>query len=380
MRVLYISHFFVSSLYQRKLIWLSKMPNLTVAGVTPKTWVDEGMVHNFELPSENCIRIFTIRSYLTGNGSLYFLSPVSLFKIFKMFKPDIIHVDEEPWSLCMLQVLFARGIICQQAKLIFDTSENIPKPIPFPFSIIQQWTFQSACYATAINSEAKIVLKQKGFHGPIKVVGHGVDPKFFFPDTNKQKYRRMLELSSDDYCIGYVGILTRRKGVQILLNAFARLRIPNSKLILVGSGPLENEIKQRIRTDPRLKGRVILVGSVPHVRIPDYLRCLDVLVLPSLTTPNWKEQFGRVLIEAMACGVPVIGSNSGGIPEVINDAGLIFSEGNDEELTNLLIRVFTDRELRNELIHKGLQRVSEKYTWEKIAQELYNIYAEILHC
>jgi glycosyltransferase involved in cell wall biosynthesis len=264
--------------------------------------------------------------------------------------------------------------------LIFDTSENIPKAIPFPFSIIQQWAFKSACYATAINSEAKIILKQKRFHRPIKVVGHGVDPKFFFPDTNKQKYRRMLELSSDDYCIGYVGILTRRKGVQILLNAFARLRIPNSKLILVGSGPLENEIKQRIRTDPRLKGRVILVGSVPHVRIPDYLRCLDVLVLPSLTTPNWKEQFGRVLIEAMACGVPVIGSNSGGIPEVINDAGLIFSEGNDEELTNLLIRVFTDRELRNELIHKGLQRVSEKYTWEKIAQELYNIYAEILHC
>ncbi len=105
---------------------------------------------------------------------------------------------------------------------------------------------------------------------------------------------------------------------------------------------------------------------------------LDVLVLPSLTRPNWKEQFGRVLIEAMACGVPVIGSSSGEIPYVIGDAGLIAAEGNVAALRASLQRLAGDRALRTELAARGRRRVLERFTHEHVARQTMTVYREIL--
>jgi len=378
MRILYISHFFTSRLYRKKLSWLSKLQDVEIAGVTPNMWKDEGIVHIFQPSSGDNVPVFSTRGYFVGDGSLFFLSAFELFRIAQRFKPDIIHIDEEPWSICMLQTLILRRIACPKAKLLFDTSENIPKHIPVPFSLIQQWAFRSASYATAISGEARAVLRQKGFSKPVAVVGHGVEPEFAFTQGQQQEIRRMLGISPDDFCIGYAGIIAQRKGVLTLVDAFTKLAIPSAKLILIGSGPLEQQIRRYVQSHPQLQGRAILVGAIPHDRIPSYLSILDILVLPSLTTPTWKEQFGRVLIEAMVLGVPVIGSNSGGIPEVIGDAGLIFSEGDDEELASLLHALWNNENLRRELGEKGRQRVLDKYTWEKVAQELGRIYQEIL--
>src|SRR5260370_35099434 len=105
---------------------------------------------------------------------------------------------------------------------------------------------------------------------------------------------------------------------------------------------------------------------------------MDVFVLASLTRPNWKEQFGRVLVEAMACGTTVIGSRSGEIPHVIGDAGLLFQEGNVQELASCVRQLLDDPALSAQLAAKGRQRVLEHYTQERIARQMYEVYTEMM--
>ena len=113
--------------------------------------------------------------------------------------------------------------------------------------------------------------------------------------------------------------------------------------------------------------RVDFLGQRASTQMPDVYPTFDVLVLPSLTRPNWKEQFGRVLIEAMACGVPVIGSDSGEIPNVIGDAGLIFPEGDIDALRDSIASLLADPGRRARYAEAGRQRVLAEFTQAQIA-------------
>jgi glycosyltransferase involved in cell wall biosynthesis len=175
--------------------------------------------------------------------------------------------------------------------------------------------------------------------------------------------------------MGYAGRLVHEKGVHILLRAFARLN-DHSKLKILGSGPQRDSLEQLAR-DLNVRDRVEFLSWIPSTKTPDFARSLDVFVLPSLTQSNWKEQFGRALIENMACGVPVIGSTCGEIPNVIGDAGLIVKEGDDAELATALIRLRDDINLRNDLAKRGRERVLEKFTQKRIAEETVRVYREL---
>jgi glycosyltransferase involved in cell wall biosynthesis len=120
------------------------------------------------------------------------------------------------------------------------------------------------------------------------------------------------------------------------------------------------------------------VDAVQHETVPAYLNALDVLVLPSQAAPRWKEQFGHVLIEAMACGVSVVGSQSGAIPEVIGDAGLTFPPGDAAALGQALLRIGDDVSLRESLIRAGRARVMALYTHERIARANLDFFRQVL--
>jgi len=115
--------------------------------------------------------------------------------------------------------------------------------------------------------------------------------------------------------------------------------------------------------------RMVHVPAVEHDRVRDYLRAMDLLVLPSYDTPSWKEQFGHVLVEAMACSVPVVGSNAGGIPEAIGEAGLIFPARSVDALGEALRALAASSEKRRALGEAGRARVLERFTHAKIAQQ-----------
>jgi glycosyltransferase involved in cell wall biosynthesis len=176
--------------------------------------------------------------------------------------------------------------------------------------------------------------------------------------------------------VGYVGRLVEQKGVDLLLQALSGLAGVWRAYIL-GSGPEGDALKAQTR-QLGLADRVSFDPWIPSVEMPGYYRQLDALVVPSRTRPNWKEQFGRVLIEAMACGVPVVGSDSGEIPHVIGDAGLIFPEGNPQALQGALERLLKDPDLCADLARRGQERVSTHYTQAQIAGQTYQVYQSIL--
>jgi glycosyltransferase involved in cell wall biosynthesis len=148
-------------------------------------------------------------------------------------------------------------------------------------------------------------------------------------------------------------------------------------VVFIGHGPMKDELQQQaVRLG--VAERVTFKGIVPTYAIPQEMQQLDAFVLPSLTRPNWKEQFGRVLAEAMACEVPVIGSRSGEIPHVIDDAGLLFEEGNVQQLTACVRQLLDDPALYACLAAQGRRRILEHYTQERIAKQMHEVYEEIM--
>ena len=165
------------------------------------------------------------------------------------------------------------------------------------------------------------------------------------------------------------------KGLDLLLWACAGLE-GDWRLTLVGSGA-ELEALRKLASESGIADRVSLGVRLPSAEMPDFYRSLDLLVLPSRTRPNWKEQFGRVLIEAMACGVPVLGSDSGEIPHVIGGAGVVFPEGDVEALRAQLRRLMQDRAVRQGLATAGRQRVLAHYTMAEIARRTVAAYTAV---
>ena len=149
------------------------------------------------------------------------------------------------------------------------------------------------------------------------------------------------------------------------------------RLHVAGDGP-ELPALRRLAAELGIAARVHFDGPLASDQVPAYLRNLDVLVLTSRTLPNWKEQFGRVLVEAMACGVPVLGSRSGEIPHVIGDAGLIVPEEDIDAIRNGLLQLMQDDTLRSELARRGRQRVLEHFTQAQIAAETVDVYRTML--
>ena len=173
--------------------------------------------------------------------------------------------------------------------------------------------------------------------------------------------------------MGFVGRLEPVKGVEVLISAAARLSSPAS-IVIAGDGPEKGRLL-RLAAARGVQGRVSFLGQVAYAEVPGLLKALDVLVLPSVTLLPWhKEQFGRVLVEAMAAGVPVVGSSSGAIPEVIGDAGLVAPEGDAAALAAALDRLLADPALRAALVERARQRVVSQYAWPVLAARTRELY------
>jgi glycosyltransferase involved in cell wall biosynthesis len=203
-------------------------------------------------------------------------------------------------------------------------------------------------------------------------VSVGVDPAQFYrrPDPEVDAAG-----GGRPFRVGFVGRLRPEKGAHLLVDAVARLG-GDVRLDLLGWGPEEARLRAQASA-LGLGDRLTVHRALPSERVPEFLSRLDALVLPSLTAPNWKEQFGRALTEAMACEVPVIGSDSGEIARVIGDAGLLFPEGDATALTERLERLREDPALRRDLAARGLARVRTRFTPDRIARQTVDVYREV---
>jgi glycosyltransferase involved in cell wall biosynthesis len=168
--------------------------------------------------------------------------------------------------------------------------------------------------------------------------------------------------------IGYLGRLVDTKGLLVLLDAIAGLQ-ENVTLRLIGRGPLEEELKRRASAPPLL-GRVEVHPPVPYARVPDVLRDMGILVLPSLESRYWIEQFGRVLAEGMACGRPIVASRSGEIPTVLGNGGVCVDPGDASKLRDALSQLVRDPAMRARVGAAGRSRALELYDVPVVAATL----------
>ena len=290
------------------------------------------------------------------------------------FSPDILHIDEEHYSLVTYQAMRISKELA--LKSLFFTWQNINKKYPFPFSCIEKYNFKYSSIAIAGNRDAKEILRLKGYAKDIVVIPQfGVDPKVFLKNDADER-RRVFGFSSNHFVIGFLGRFVPEKGLLSLVRALPLIP-ERGILFLIGNGPLYAGILREARR-LGVSERVVIAPAVPSGNVPEILNCCDCMVLPSLTRNNWKEQFGRVLVEAMSCEVPVIGSDSGEIPNVIGDAGLIFKEGDHIALAENISLLLNNGSVCAELGQKGRARVLNRFTQLRVAEDTFRVYKTLM--
>ncbi|HVO44061.1 MAG TPA: glycosyltransferase [Aggregatilineales bacterium] len=360
MRILMISKACVVGIYQRKLEEIACLPGIDLQVVVPESWRDPAGEIRLEKAHTEGYQMAVAPLRFNGYFHLHYFP--TLPRLLRDFRPDIVHIDEEPYNLaCWHALRLARRA---GARSLFFSWQNIRRTYPPPFAWGEAWTLKHVDHAIAGTDSAAEVWRAKGYAGPITVVPQfGIDPQYFQPVSHP---------AGDPFTIGFAGRLVPEKGVDLLLRALADL--PGVwRARILGGGPERDALCAQAAA-MNLADRVEFIDPVPSTQMASFYHGLDAIVLPSRTRPNWKEQFGRVIIEAMACGVPVIGADSAAIPGVTGDAGLLFPEGDISALRDRLRQVMESPDLRADLAARGRVRVLENFTHERIARQTVAVY------
>lgn len=353
LRVLTISKPYVAETYRDKLALLDAEPDLTVGLICPTSWAGQ----RFEGDET---RFWTRRLEIAFDGRNHFHLYRGLARAVAAFAPDVVNIEEEHYSAVTWQAV--RSARAVGARCLFYTWQNIEKRYPPPFSLIERYVFAHAAVGVAGNVEAADILRRKGYPGPIPVIPQmGVDVDRFAPTRSGTESKAAFGLDPSAFWLAYVGRLVDEKGVRDLIAAMHEVGASaDIRLAIAGAGPDEAHLHELARALPA--ERIVFTGAIPSTRVPELLQAVDVICLPSHTRPNWKEQFGRVLVEAMAAEAVVLASDSGEIPNVVGDAGVIHPEGDSAEIARAIRLLHEDSSLRETLRDRGRRRVRERYT------------------
>lgn len=372
MNILVVGHTYITRIGREKWRALAAMPGVTLRIVVPTEWRDYLFTLRYADHRDDELDIRALPVLFSGKEAAHAYR--SLDMGMRGFDADILHVEEGTDALSYRQALCYRRLYAPRARTLFFTWMNFEKRLRFPFDRIERANLAQSDAAICGNADARDILRAKGFTRPIHVMPLlGLDAELFAPRDGSAL---RAELGLEGLVIGFIGRFVPEKGVLDLLEAASTLTMPFT-LLYIGGGALEGEIRQEA-SRLGLAGKLRIVTSVPHADIPRYINAMDMLVLPSYTVAHWKEQFGQVLVQAMASEVPVLGSTHAEIPNVIGDAGLTFRERDVEDLRRQLARLAASPELRRELGPAGRERVLGLYTNTVIAQRTLEVYRSLL--
>ena len=388
MKILVASHTYIVDLNCEKLKWLTKLdPEIEVTVVVPKRWRPGGVQNKIietKERTEGNFRVVPVSNFSQNNQGLLCFG-ADIIDLLREFKPQIIQVEQGSKSLGYAQLITLNRLLRLKAKNVFFTWWNLPYENKFPISLLESYNLRHTDGLIAGNTDGAEILKEKGYRGQVKVMPQlGVDENLFSPRPQTE-LASQLGISPSEFVVGFVGRFVEEKGILTLIQSLAGLTELSWKLLLLGRGPLKEKVSE-LSAELGIKDRLVLVESVPHDRVPLYINLMNALVLPSettykfktLTSVGWKEQFGHVLIEAMACRIPVVGSDSGEIPYVIGDTGLVFPEGDIEALRDRLRQLMENSELADKLAHKGYERSMQQYTNQALARQQLDFYKQLL--
>jgi glycosyltransferase involved in cell wall biosynthesis len=323
-------------------------------------------------PDESC-HVVPVAAYLTNR--IHLMCYGRMLKKLLAEGWDVVHAWEEPYILAGAQI--ARWTP-RSALLFFASFQNISKTYPPPFSWLEKYAMQRTSGWVAFGQTIEAALGNRpGYSAkPHRTIPVGVDTERFSPNAElRLATRRELGWEPDGPpVVGYLGRFVPEKGLPLLTRSLSAVKT-EWRALFVGGGPMEAELRSWAKTFPH---RVRVVTGVPHDRVPAYLNAMDVLAAPSQTIPRWREQLGRMLIEGFACGVAVVGSDSGEIPYVIADAGRIVGESDEASWIATLGELIESASLRAEFGARGRQRAETQFAWSIIARRHLDFFEESL--
>ncbi len=375
MKVFLIDKNLVDPVNRSKWMRFAQLPGVNLMAVTPSLWMENYRDVRFQPSPQDTFPITPLPVVWPGFENRGFYRG-GIGRKMKSFAPDVVIAFEEPFSLFGLQSVAAARRYAPEAKIALFTWDNISGGKSYPYrprrlyQCIERWTMQRASLLLAANQEAADRFAPM-YNVPVRKLYFGIDLERF---TARGDVAASKHSESSRFALGYLGRLIRMKGLDDMLVAMALLP-PSVHLSIVGDGPDRTWLGQQIKIRG-LENRVAVLPGVKSSDVPDVLAGLDALILPSRTTPRWKEQYGRVLIEAMSCGTPVIGSSSGAIPEVIGSAGLIFPEGDPTALAECVGALVRDVSTRDRLTAAGKARAKE-FSAESFATHLHQVLEDL---
>jgi glycosyltransferase involved in cell wall biosynthesis len=327
--------------------------------VSAARWEEGGTL----LAVEPCDDSFVVPVRTVGHHPNFFLyDPRPLWRLLRTGGWDLIDMQEEPFGLAAAEVRLLMRLRCPHVPFVIFSAQNIDKRYPVPFRWFERSALRAAAGAYPCNVEAGEIMRRKGLAGDLVVLPLGVDLSRFHP-VERQPPRGAVR-------VGFVGRLIPHKGVDVLLAAVAL----DDRLIadVFGAGPEEDALRAQAAT-LGIDDRVTFHGHVDESAVPSTYGGFDVLAVPSLPLPSWIEQFGRVVVEAQAAGVPVVASASGALPDVVGDAGLLVPPNDPAALAGAIGRMLDEPGLWAGLRTAGLER-APRYTWERVADTQMGLY------
>lgn len=341
---------------------MAKRGDVDVHLVVPATWYQFGRTLHADpsLDPRLKLHILPIALPRAGPMSWYLHFYPGLRRLLREVDPDVIHLWEEPWSVVALQA----RLLKRRAAMVMEVDQNILKRLPPPFEWIRKQVLAHTDHVLSRSPDATAVVRARGYRGPVTSIGYGVDLSTFHPAVEPS----LARATRPDFRIGYVGRIVEEKGLDDALDAMKMTTAPVS-LAIMGEGPYEARLRQRV-AELGLTDRVTVRGWGTPADVAAFLRSLDVAILLTRTTKSVREQFGRVIVEAQACGVPVIGSQGGAIPDVVGDGGWIVPERDPAALARLLDIIAADP---HGLQAQGLaarSNVSDRFTYRVVADDL----------
>lgn len=370
LRVLFVSHAYVTGVNQGKLDAIAATNKAKIGLVVPEIWQAKGWqkLLRLETPYEN-IEVYPTKIWFAGRVGAFIYAPWLVWQAIADFQPDIIHVEQEVFSLSGLELAIITRIL--RLPVAYFGWENIDRQLSLPRRWIRRFVLNTSRLIVAGNKEGEALVKQWGYQKTTAVMPQlGVDRTLFAPRPRE----RVTE-----FRIGYMGRMLYQKGIDTLFATaeyLAEWKHP-FKIILCGSGTDSDELKAEANNRD-LSDSIDWRDGVPHDRVPEVMNEFDVLVLPSRTGDTWKEQFGHVLIEAMCMGIPVIGSTCGEIPNVIDRDDLVFPEGDALSLAKIVRRLILEPDWYEEVSQYGRDRVQQHFTHERVADRLIDLWHQVL--
>ncbi len=339
---------------------LADRHDLDIHLVVPERWYQFGRWYEADPPCTPGIttHVLPIRLPKGGPASWYLHFYPSLRRLMRQVSPDVVHLWEEPWSIVALQALLLR----RKAGYVLEVDQNIIKRLPLPFEKLRRFILARTDVILARSNHAEEVVRACGYAGPALPIGYGVDEETFrLPEIRRLRPDSGLRL-------GYCGRLVVEKGLDDALDALAAL--PDSvTLALMGEGDHDAALRARIAR-LGLQNRVSFAGWGSPRDVAAFYHGIDVSILLTRTTDQVREQFGRAIIESQGCGVPVIGSTCGAIPEVIGQGGWVVPEQDPAEIAGCVRQILAVPALLDEKSRLGQQNIRDRFSYRAVAGDL----------